>query len=50
MLGWEKGAARTVSVCRTTLSGGSLGSQNRGDEVGRHISPVTCIQKSCSVE
>lgn len=50
MLGWEKDAARTASVCRTTLLGESLSSQNRADEVGRRISPGTCIKKSYSVK
>lgn len=46
-LGWEKDAARTASVCQATLSGESFSSQNCADEVGRHVSPGTCIKKSC---
>lgn len=50
VLGWEKDAVRMVIVCRTTLSGENLSSPNRADEVGRRISPGTCIKKSCSVK
>lgn len=50
VLSWKKDAVRMASMCWTTLSGGSLSSQNLVDEVGRHIPPGTCIKKSCSVK
>lgn len=44
-LGCEKDAARTASVCRATLSGRSFSSRNHADEVGRRVSPGTCIKE-----